>query len=192
MYNSTSGKVRLIADDTLVSGHLPVPDGTLEDITICHNWIKNSGATGIGVVAGFAAAMPTEPIIGAVGLPATSAAFVVIDRVILENNRIESAVANEPELGAVSSAGPRASYGAGAVALSSGELAVVRDNRVDQVGVGHNFPVCGVYAHQADHVAVDGNRLTRIGTHISHRWIGYRSGAARRRLHQSRAPDLFV
>lgn len=120
-------------------------EGDLADIEIKRNRIFDTGLDGIGVVHFFDLAREDR-----------KAGLVRVDLLEITENRIERTVRRE--MGPIAPAMiDLMAYGG--ISLSSVEGLTIRDNAVEDVGVGGLLPVCGIFVHHGEGIEIERNRI---------------------------------
>ena len=125
---------------------VPVSEGDLVDVRIIENRITGMGTNGIAVVK--------------LAFPAHSADLIVIVDLLIRNNTIERCM--RLGVGPI----PAASIDAvafGGIVLAEVERAVVRDNRIDDIGTAHRDPICGIFILMTLGIDIQRNQLHELG-----------------------------
>lgn len=119
------------------------------DVTIDRNMISNMGLAGIGVVEYF-------------DLDSTRT-MVRVEDLTVTRNRITHCVQQMP---AEIPTPMLTQIGFGGIALADCENAMIRENRIENNGVSHIEPVCGVFILSGDKIDFSDNRILNNGPKV--------------------------
>lgn len=119
------------------------------DVTIDRNMISNMGLAGIGVVEFF-------------DLDRTRT-MVTVEDLTITRNRIMQCVQQMP---AEIPTPMLAQIGFGGIALADCENAMIRENRIENNGVSHIEPVCGLFILSGDKIEVSDNHILNNGPKV--------------------------
>ncbi len=122
------------------------------DVAIDRNMITNMGLAGIGVVEFF-------------DLENTRV-MITVEDLTITRNRITHCVQQMP---AEIPSQLLNQIGFGGVALADCENAVIRENRIENNGVSHLEPVCGIFILQGDKIDISDNRILNNGPKLLQR-----------------------
>jgi hypothetical protein len=124
--------------------------GVLYDLTIAENTIQHMGLSGIGVVAFFQTTIT--------GL------LVRVEALIIYRNTIVHCARQMPlEIPSTL----RDDSGFGGIALSACEDATIQENRIEDNGVRHIDPVCGIFLRFGEKVDISNNRILNNGPQVA-------------------------
>lgn len=126
--------------------HQIISPESLWDIYIERNQIRSAGRDGIGVIGFFDLSKQDE--------------FITVQRLTILGNEITDCLrlAREP-IGP----GMVESMGYGGIALADVSELVICDNVIERNGVGHDQPVCGIFALHVQGAEIRGNRIIDNG-----------------------------
>ena len=146
-----NGCLRIVPDPQTPTGEdgepmVPVADEPLSDVRIIGNDIYGMGSSGISVARFFN--LETSPD------------FITVNRLTIEGNRIRSCMAL-----ALENISPafRENAGYGGIALADAEYLVIRNNVIEDNGIDHLDPICGVFILYGEGIDIKGNRILRNG-----------------------------
>ncbi len=134
-------------------------NNVLYDITIEGNHIHRMGLSGIGV----AAFLNTRKI----GL------VVRVEDLTVDNNRIMHCARQLP---AALPDDMQDEVAFGGIALAACENGIFRQNRIEDNGLSHQEPVCGLFILYAEKIEIAGNRIVNNGPRTALRKEGVRPG----------------
>jgi hypothetical protein len=142
-----NGCIRLIPDPQPPIGEdgailIPESDGSLTDVRIIDNIIKNMGSNGIGVAHFF---------------DLSTKRMISINRLVIEDNQIRDC----RRLALKKT--PSQDIGYGGIALATGQYVVIRNNTIEDNGTNPVDPTCGIFVLNAISIAVEGNRILYNG-----------------------------
>ena len=143
LFAAASGFIALSGEvlEILAESHLDA----LYEIAIEGNTIRNMGLAGIGAVAFF----DTE-----IGL------MVSVEGLTINRNSIKNCVQHTPENIPDRIADE---LGFGGIALSDCEDVIIKDNQIEDNGISHIYPVCGIYIWHGEKVDISENRILNNG-----------------------------
>ena len=135
-------------DPTDPSGNplVPVSEGDLFDVKIIDNRIQHMGQNGIAVVRLF--------------FPDGNPDMINIQGLLIAENTILQCMALE--VAPISQANIR-KVAFGGIILAGAELAIIRDNVIENVGSEHRDQICGIFVLTAIGLGIESNRLHRNG-----------------------------
>jgi hypothetical protein len=123
-------------------------DGFIYNLEIEENRIHGMGLNGIGVVCFFS--------LKNIGL------MVSVENITIYRNKITNCIQQMPQdpTGNMQVS----TYAAvGGISLADCENLVVRENRIENNGESHKYPICGIYIHYGENVDISGNRILNNG-----------------------------
>jgi hypothetical protein len=129
------------------------------EVTIAENIIRDMGLCGVGVVAFF-------------NLATINLLVTVNDLTIYRNSISDCAQQLPPEI-------PEsllATSGFGGIALASCENTFIQENRIENNGVDHLHPLCGIFILNSETLDISTNRILNNGPRISSRDENLRRG----------------
>lgn len=127
-------------------GDVPVSQGDLEDVRIIENRIGGMGQSGIAVAR--------------LSFPGNAPDLITVRRLLVRGNEIRDCMELEAGPITVQSA-PRVAFGG--IVLADSTLVSIHDNVIEDVGVAHRDPVCGVFVLLAEGIDIRRNRIRRVG-----------------------------
>ena len=125
---------------------VPVSEGDLYDVRIIENRIGNMGQNGIAVVR--------------LVFPDPNPDMINVQALLIAENTIIACM--QLEVGPISLANIR-KVAFGGIVLAGVELAIIRDNVVEDVGSEHRDQICGIFVLTAIGIELESNRLRRNG-----------------------------
>ena len=134
--------------------------GNLYEITIEDNHIRSMGLSGIGVVAYLR--------LQAYGL------LVQVNDLAVNRNRLANCCRQLP------SSIPQSMYNEvayGGITLTAVENAVIQHNRIQENGISHLEPICGIFTYYGENMDISHNRILNNGPRTDNRNIAGRRGS---------------
>jgi hypothetical protein len=125
---------------------VPVSEGDLYDVKIIDNRIRDMGQNGIAVARLF--------------FPDDHPDLINIQGLLIAENTILACMALE--VGPILPESIR-KVAFGGIILAGAELAVIRDNVIEEVGTEHRDQICGIYVLIAIGIGIESNRLRQNG-----------------------------